>query len=360
MPAKSKKSLLGTVLSSIEFDSTGKYLIMKRQLEILFVQLGTQPPSIFWANLAWLKSTFPEVQINLATDVNIQRQVSESINVHTFPETSEFYKMETSPHSTVFRKGYWLHTMRRLLAIGEFHRTKPNVPILQIETDVLLLEDFPFEQMASIEKLAWPPVNDIHDGPALVFTPNLSASEWLSEKILEQISLDPKVTDMAALKRISNQYPGQILKLPVEPPGHKPDHSQEILETNFKGVFDGLTLGRWLTGIDPRNKWGLVEKFMHAVDHFPNMKQIRPTIQKGRLFIGKQGSGNLYPVYNLHVHSKNKKLFSTRQHSRVLSSLIQEIKDHSVYSFSFLGFIGAIGQLRRAVLAKLLRVFNSK
>jgi hypothetical protein len=333
---------------------------MKQPLEILFVHLGTQPPSIFWANVLWLKSRFPAVEINLATDVNINRKFSESIHVHTFPKSSEFYKMETSPHAIVFRKGYWLHTMRRLLAIKEFHRTKPNRPLLQIETDVLLLEDFPFEKMADVQKLAWPPVNSIQDSPALVFTPNLSTSEWLSEKILEQISLDSSVTDMAALKRISNLYPGEILKLPVGPPRYETEKSPKIMETNFNGVFDGLTLGRWLTGIDPRNKWGLLEKYMYAVDHFPEMKQIRTAVVEGRLYIGDRDSVNLRPVYNLHVHSKNKKLFLATHQSKILRSLIRRSKNHSVYSFSISGFLGALDQLRRAGNAKFLRFFNYK
>ena len=88
----------------------------------------------------------------------------------------------------------------------------------------------------------------------------------------------------------------------------------------FDGIFDPQALGMWLAGIDPRNNYGVTR--IHSEEIFENgISIVNPTEE--RFSIDK--NGNIYfeiskeklPIFNLHVHSKNRKLFSKQWISEI-------------------------------------------
>ena len=79
----------------------------------------------------------------------------------------------------------------------------------------------------------------------------------------------------------------------------------------------------WLTGIDPRNSYGLLELFATEKLIFdnsfvdPSAYTIKFSENDGLYF--ESGKQKIY-IYNLHIHSKSKKIFS-RNWSKEISHL---------------------------------------
>ncbi len=335
--------------------------VENNKMEVLFVHLGPPVPSILYRNIAWLQETFTDLRLNLATDAEHDKFKLSGAEIYGVPKTSEIYALTFSPHSTVFRKGYWLHTMRRLLLIEEFHRTKPDTPLVHIESDMLLLKNFPFKDLQNLEHPAWPPVSEVHDSPGIIYSPNSKASQWLSQQVRKQITQDKSMTDMQVLKAISREFNYLPLHLPVSPKSISEKSGRTGTAVGFKGVFDGATLGLWLAGNDPRNKWGIIERHKNHSGHIPDTTKVEFRMsEKKELCVRESGSPEFVPLYNLHLHSKEIRFFKVGDHERQLMTLYLNYKRQYHRAFSIRGFLGALNQLREAGFAKLSKILNLK
>lgn len=326
-------------------------------LEILFIHLGTKPPPILYKNLEWLRANHPQVKLHLATDVELDPKLQlDGVEHFVFPQNAGFYSLVTSPHSTNFRKGYWLHTIRRLLAIEEWHRTRPDVAVLHIESDMLLLSNFPFQAFERLKSLAWPRVSEVRDMPGLLFSPSHTHSQWLAKAIWREVKGRSDTTDMLALRRIALENPTKHCYLPVSFYELGNDKCTGNGQPDFKGIFDGLTLGMWLTGEDPRNNWGFV-KYRHNESHVPDVSKLQLMMSNGNILVRDKDTGLNLHLYNIHVHSKRLDLFKPSLSSKKLRRLVENSnKKNFRLGFSFSGLLGAFLQLYEAALAKLFGI----
>jgi hypothetical protein len=106
---------------------------------------------------------------------------------------------------------------------------------------------------------------------------------------------------MTSLSSISHRYPNRVKILPATP---------GELKGNENGIFDPAAYGMWLTGQDPRNKWGFLHKFVSLSDSMSKPETFSYQVKReGRIEVVTEGQK--YSLYNLHIHSKKKSLFGT-------------------------------------------------
>jgi hypothetical protein len=203
-------------------------------------------------------------------------------------------------HNAAFRKGFWRYSLERILALESLHGTRePNASILHLESDVLVLPGFPIEKFQNITELMWCKFNETHDVSAILYSPDFLSTKWLANAVREEIRDNTSLTDMTVLSLIHGKHP------------HKVKYFSSLsnpVSTIFDGVFDGAAIGMWLTGRDPRNKYGLIQRHVSLPEAQDDPGKHRFRVSpKGELFAMKELRA--MQVYNLHIHSKRKLLF---------------------------------------------------
>lgn len=227
-----------------------------------------------------------------------------------------------------FRQGFWQLTINRLYVLGEIHE-KIFSPLIHIESDVLIMTDFPWEAFDSMEKLSWMKVSTDHDIAAILHMPSGYLTKRLIAEIKKTIKECPEKTDMTALSEVSKRLPNDFQYLPSCPTQwsrfevlRNAGDKTELGNPPFGGYFDPAALGIWHLGQDPRNHFG--RSRIH-VD--PSTHDIDPS--KVTLNINEKGGvsdqfGNR--VFNLHVHSKNNKLFKDKSTEYLNKLLLSSLR----------------------------------
>lgn len=305
---------------------------------LVFVHIGTMYPKYLINNIERTRRLYPEKKIVLIGDFPPNRNWLESTNVKFFIDRKNeaFEKVFSfGNYEAHFRDGYWRHTLERLLALEAYHEENSNESLLHIESDVIIFPDFPFETFAQVQKVSWMNHSPAADIASLVFLPNLESTKSFSNHLVRVFG-DKGGSDMDVLyemRKEPHEYgllPTINTKLISYNNSKHPTESLIQLENDiigdFTGVFDALGLGMWIAGIDPRNKYGFtriharnyIDTGVIAVD--PSNIELEVT-DEGKLLI--RDGDELVPVYNLHIHSKDKKLLSVHWIKR-LKSLIYD------------------------------------
>lgn len=324
---------------------------MANSIRLVFVHLGTRLPKILEANLSWCLSRHPTAEIHLVTDATHLTRIPVGVKIHLLKNVSRIREIDKSPHSTNFRQGYWLHTIRRIIALEEWHLENPEGPFLHVESDMLLLPDFPFDWTFGRQKLTWPRVNARADMPGLLYSPNLGETLWLAQELVSLIGSDPSYTDMTALSKISKSNPGRVSFFPTTP--EHIDDALVGLNPKLEGIFDAAQIGIWLTGEDPSNHWGVIKRFRYAHDEVIMDPRKYSFSSVGSSLILTEARRD-FLVFTLHVHSKSTYLFSSKRFEQRLSQILRVRRPKFLnWHLSMTGFWQSFTQLIRAGKARL-------
>lgn len=279
-----------------------------KKLIITLVHLGDHPAPYLWTNIEQLISRFPENEVALIYDKEtfIEGSRPPGLTLHKYERNQlEQEVLEKQLVPMGFRSGYWRFTLERFLALHDFHKKNPEAAIFHIESDVLLLPGFPFEWISAQANLMWCPCDQDRDVGSLLFSPTPESSAWLAEQILKTIDSSEFITDMVILRRIGSKFPEKVQYFPTQI-----DHDSEF-EIKESGIYDGAAIGLWLTGIDPRNYYGVTrvrdtKTILNAGTNIEPWKSTFYYSAQDGLF---QKSSNLrVRIWNLHIHSKNMRL----------------------------------------------------
>jgi hypothetical protein len=287
-------------------------------MNTVFVHLGDARVDYLWSNINYLNRTAPQENITLILNnkIHLKKISNLKCDVH-FYESSEasnnlFSKLE---HKIEFRNGFWRHSTERFFALQHWHQLNPNNSFLHLESDNLLLPNFPWKKFESLQSLAWLRHNDEYDCAALLYSSAVEETNWFIERVTNCIELDKSMTDMKALSIIAKQNPGKVQILPTcnERWIHdKPNLNLEMdLSKNFKvfnGVFDPAATGVWLTGGDPRNSLGWIKRYKNHFNPIIDPSTFDYSLKKMNVYVTKNGV--TAQLFNLHIHSKQKILFS--------------------------------------------------
>jgi len=329
---------------------------MSKPLRLVFVQLGPEKAPHLWLNIERVSEQFPEIEINLVVDlqVKVPKYIPKSVKTFLYrPKIEEQILLNRIFKSSSFRHGFWKYTFERLLALTEFHIQIGEGSILHIESDLLLMPNFPFKDFEQIETLAWMKVDKFRDTAALLYSPNKEESFWLSKTILSILATGEPVTDMTILRQIADSSPHKVSELPTFTKGMESLRCENIGQTRVEisdipkstfpkfGVFDPAAIGMWLTGIDPRNNYGTTIYFdtqgILRGGTYLDPSQFRYQFT-GNELLGIVGTEAI-PIWCLHVHSKNLGLFSDVWKTKLLEIISLSNKGEILFRRSVIGLL---------------------
>lgn len=287
-------------------------------MELVFIHLGEQLPKYLIKNIIRHHQIFEDFPITLISDTNqIKLSSLPFINIYQYKNS---WDSITNNLDTKFRSGYWQKTLNRLFALFEYHETKPDEKLLHVESDVILLNNFPHKKLLNWNKLTWTRLSSDADVAAILFTPNFKASNDLAARITKSLIGKPLQSDMSVLSNVYNPESDAIFPIHKDfihrVIGHNDKTQNAIVESIkhadfFNGSFDSLLIGKWLTGTDPRNTYGFTvlhkNELFNSSQSFFDPSSIRYKMKNSNLYI--ENNNKLTPIYNLHVHSKDSLLF---------------------------------------------------
>lgn len=314
---------------------------------LLFVHIGTPYPRYLLGNIERTREIFKNHKIALVGDESPELSWLQKNDVYfkMHEENAVFdAKFAFGEFESNFRSGYWRYTLERLLSLEAYHCDFPDEKIIHLESDVILFPNFPFEQIDMLSKVTWMDHSSSGDIATIVFSPSWFSSKEFSTQLIEEYSngggsdmdvllrLRKKSNDYATLPTL-NEATQDFANTQFENSTHF--SSSEV--SQFPGIFDAAGLGMWISGVDPRNNFGftvihtrtLIDNGVIIVD--PSKMDFHLS-QEGNLFIQKQGYG--IPVYNLHVHSKDRDLLSKNWKGKIEFLLAQRESKKMIIGFS--------------------------
>ena len=289
-------------------------------IEIVFVHLGHMKASHLKSNIALIKATFPEIIINCVMSENSVLKAELPFYVNQFiykPSIETDNLLNAKIKDSSFRNGFWRYTFERLIAINTVHISRPNSALIHVESDILLLPNFPFSSFKNLNKIHWLPVDSNKDAASLMYFPNARLTNDFINDLHEFLMSNENISDMLALRNLRYNFPSKYCLLPTTNPNFPKLENLEleydIKDCSFAGIFDAAAIGMWLTGIDPRNGYGFTKYFatekIIASNLFidPSSYSIKFSQEQGMFF---ENQTSKLPIYNLHIHSKSKRIFS--------------------------------------------------
>jgi len=295
-------------------------------LTLLFVHLGTKPPEYLLGNILRTRELFPEKKVVLVTDRNeLNEWANENeVEIAHYVQNQSFNQLFTFGNfDEKFRGGYWRLTLERIIAINSYHENFPASKLLHIESDVIILPNFPFETISHLTKVHWLKYGPRADIAALMYFPSGTATKKFNYHLLEQFQKFPG-SDMQILFGLRESLPEFYLTLPIVKRElaltlnrEIPDLSIEkikTLDSDLGGVFDAFGIGVWLFGFDPRNRYGFTKVHTREVidsgDIYIDASKLDFIFNEDGELYANTSENELIPIYNLHVHSKNMRLLS--------------------------------------------------
>jgi len=303
-------------------------------VKLLIVYLGKKVPGYVYENLEYIISTFPSYQTVFLSDrvENLERarKIGAEIFLVTNPELTWSINRSSLSHDPEFRDGFWYRTLARFYSISEYMKINPEIPILQIEADVLILPTIPLEKISKISKsLAFPLASRSHGVASTLFVRDYESVMHFVRFAESVTAANPGSTDTTILAEYLEHFPNRTLVLPSAPKNADVFHqTSSVLEIEllsrhheiFEGIFDASTWGQYLTGEHEINSWG-IRPYFHIQRHHPiNPDVFSFDFSKGVLTVRHEGT--LTSIYSLHIHSKDPKLFRQLENFDYLSSLI--------------------------------------
>lgn len=329
-------------------------------LKAVYIHLGNPIPNYLLNNLKRHSKLFPQISTTLILSSD-KYVPSELIGIDFYIYTNSFSGI-LSKYSNLklrsrFRNNFWLLSLERLLVLSEFHNKNPESKILHIESDVLLLPNFPWEKFNDLKTLFWSSYEPHRDVAALLFSPSAKESQWLNDNILQLCKLNNEHTDMTVLSELHKNHPNKIQLLPTfsnkfpemfnnnsDPTGEN-RFSCSSHFNKFDGVFDPAAIGVWLCGTDPRNHYGFskihLSQILENGKNFIDPSQISYEISKeGNLFMINELAR--IPIYNLHIHSKNADLLGDQWQNNLEYFIEKSAQKNETLVFSLFSLIQEI------------------
>ena len=290
-----------------------------KMIEIVFVHLGTELPAYLAANIKRLQGMWPSTKITLVIDHELKPP--EGTDVYFYRRNPEIQKLFSRSTET---DDFWAKSLERLFSLADYALSRDSESaILHVESDVLLMPNFPIIEMSKLHQLTWNRYNDKKDVGALVVIPNRQAARVFKKAIVETLENNPGITDMTLLSIVSNDLGvAQTFSNYLIPKNELYLGAQQSLnpaavsDFGLKGVFDPAQIGMWIAGLDPRNTFGFTKyqdkSFIENGDSEIDPSRIQFTLDQNQHLFGKMNSESEVPIWSLHIHSKNLKLFEDK------------------------------------------------
>lgn len=282
----------------------------------LYVYFANEIPKFVVKNINRTRFLFPQARILLVTNLTVIPGLESAVRIIE-PEALDWPKERPSLQKDKrFWDSWWQKTFDRLLFIRPVHELYPLDSLIQIETDVTLFPSLLTSGILDVNKIAYPMYSEDLGVASIVLSPNLSFSKRFETSVLEELAKDLGTSDMEILGKIRRTLGADFVEL-FEFPTDRAISSHSISETSLLG-FDGLSHGEWICGQDPKAHWGMgMRRQRTPLSKRRKMDAYR--IMNNQLFL--QHQLDLYPIHNLHVHSKEEIFFDYELGPQVIDIL---------------------------------------
>ena len=327
-------------------------------MKIVYVYLGEHMPRYAIENIKMFSDRFSKYETWFLSNNLGSLEKFRGTNVKTWqcknPMLTVEELIEFSNVDRNFRGGFWLLAIARFYAIEEFVKSTASESILQIESDVLVFDSFPFENFHKVEKqIAFPLVNDEFAIPSIVYFREYESILNLIQFMRGQLQSGENVTDMSILREYSKSYSNRVEILPTNFPdkyGYQKWVTRSLIKElsqnieSYNGLFDAATWGQYLGGEDPRNTLGIRRVFHVLRHHAVNPQRFKWSYDGKYLYVAI--NNNKLPLFCLHIHSKDSKFFVSNYFNRVQERVnllpSNEIREFllvtAIRNFSFITF----------------------
>jgi hypothetical protein len=328
---------------------------------IIFAHFYTQLPKHLILNIKRTIAIFPEHEIFLVTDLDIDRTLIQKLKVFKYHPDSDWLKLERNlTHDKEFRGNFWFTSIARFLAIAAFAKIYKS-EILHLESDVIISSDFPFRLLSETKSLfLFPIISDAQAIASCLFIRNSAAAEYLANLVISESLNDSQTTDMFVLRKLTRINGREFELLPAAPSQKNamPSANDNFLKDNsnmlahFGGIFDGFDIGRYLFGMDPRNRRGFSTLRAFDPTVYLNVRELDLRVESNREFpyVLDVNTNRMFPIYSLHIHSKKRELFIPTKIKKLISKAVKESKHPPKRIFYFRTFLASVrfAMLRRS------------
>ena len=320
-------------------------------LILTVVYLGNKLPKYVVRNLEYLKNTFLDDEIYFISDSKKSINKAHDIGVKTWlaPHPEEQWKevRESLNHPMGFRDGFWFKTLARIFVLDSFMQLHPGIPTLQIEADVFIFPNFPLSIFKRLDAEIAFPMESYRMGIAsLLFLKDHKASAMLVEFALNEINNNGQITDMSLLGKVAHSNKLNFLALPTLPRElrnalNEPESVNLVCNDslNVSGVFDGISVGQYLLGIDPRNSRGSLILHRAQTTHAINSDKLKFELDSNGYLIMVGANANPF-IYNLHNHAKDLRLYDLYLRKSLLEKRVDSTHrgEHREFVFRIFAF----------------------
>jgi hypothetical protein len=332
-------------------------------MNLVFAHFGSPIPKHLLLNLKRAIILFPLHKIFLVTDLDIQDLEIKNVIVYKYVYNSEWWRLqEQLHHSKSFRSNFWFTSTARFLALADFSNFN-NDEFLHIESDVIISEDFPFTKLSNSNyDIMFPIVSDSNAIASCLYIRNSDAAKYLADLTLLESQENNLTTDMYILSILSKKDNLKFVPLPTAPSNCYlwTESNTRFLQMSdaaisyFGGVFDGFDIGRYIFGDDPRNRRGFSILRDNDTRTYLDVKNLDlvTKIEREFPYVWENSSDSYIPVFSLHIHSKNLKLFKISKSRQTIHNYVSKSKDEPKKIFIFLVFLNS------AVKALKIRINN--
>jgi hypothetical protein len=322
-------------------------------MNIVFVHFRTKPPKHLILNIKRTIKLFPQHKVYLVTDFDSPKFKIKGLLRYDYKKNKDWDLLERQlVHDKDFRNNFWFLSLVRFLALSDFMLTV-NEEILHIESDVIIAPDFPFKKLSELNaSFLFPIINYEQAIASCLYLKDSNAARFLSDITMSEVEKNPKTTDMLILRMITrikvdsfkvlSSSPLKLSDLPNIDLAFYKDNLGSI--SYFDGVFDGVDIGMYLFGQDPRNGRGFSTIRKPTPGHYLNVSDHRISIIGKREFpyIFDFNSSQMIPIYSLHIHCKNWKLFDLNRSRDVIRRSVKKSQEESRTVFYFFVFITSL------------------
>jgi len=306
------------------------------ETHLVFIHLGSKNPLYLERNISRTRAIFPEVSIVVAGQNERLSSLASEVGA-TFCKLDDWLgdpdlvaeEIARDGLDKSFWNGYWQKTFDRLLAIAYIHESIGPGSLVHIEIDVIVTQDFPVSDFANLTKIMWGAYDDRADIASIVSSPSAEDSRWLFNALVAEASADNTVTDMVALRKVREKYPEKIMLLPATP-------CEPFDSSSGPVIFDGLHIGEWLFGWDPKAHWGFKRRRILINPYSDVVAAGKFSFEDGSLAL-ETGKGKAQ-IASLHIHSKELRYFAPDISHAIPKLLSRLRRPHVFYGFVPLGF----------------------
>jgi hypothetical protein len=300
---------------------------------IVYAHFGSQIPIYLIRNISNIAENNPTYSVVLLSDQFKARKLNPSVQFMMVEHDLTWGQIqEKLEHPKDFRKNFWFTSLIRLYELGKF-ATENDLKIIHIESDVILSHDFPFDKFLDLEELlAFPLFNQTMGIASTLFINGKEGGKLLMEWCISSAKVNAKTTDMLILGDLFRDHESKIKILPsfVDLKTKSTFDAELNFQVSknlnqFGGIFDGLEIGQYIFGEDPRNNRGFSLLRNRNPYGFLKIEKAKFEFLNGRSFpYLSDMQGNLYPVFSMHVHSKNLALFE-KNNSRIIAKYFNDL-----------------------------------